>query len=100
MKRNAPFFLLLVAVIFSTTTFLTAQSAATLTKITQVENGLSNYHQIKGEPTWTIAERMEHYGVPGMSIAVIHDYKVVWTKTYGVVNKETKIPVNENTLFQ
>jgi len=100
MKRNYPFFWLLVAIIFSTTTFLTAQSAATLEKITQIENSLSNYHQIKGEPTWTIAERMEHYGVPGMSIAVIHDYKVAWTKTYGVVNKETKAPVTENTLFQ
>ncbi len=98
MKRNAPFVLLLIAIIFSATTFLTAQS--TVSKIKQVENGLSNYHQIKGEPTWTIAERMEHYGVPGMSIAVIHDYKVAWTKTYGVVNKETKEPVTENTLFQ
>ncbi len=86
--------------IFSTTTFLTAQSTTTLKKIAQVENGLSNYHQIKGEPTWTIAERMEHYGIPGMSIAVIHDYKMAWTKIYGVVNKETKEPVTENTLFQ
>ncbi|MEM1124797.1 MAG: serine hydrolase domain-containing protein, partial [Bacteroidota bacterium] len=76
------------------------QSSTTLEKIKQVENGLSNYHQIKGEPTWTIAERMNHYGVPGMSIAVIHDYKVAWTKTYGVTDKTTKEPVTENTLFQ
>ena len=100
MKRNDPFALLLIAILFSTTTFLTAQSAATFKKIKQVENGLSNYHQIKGEPTWSISERMEQYGVPGMSIAVIHDYKVAWTKTYGFVDKEKSAPVTEETLFQ
>ena len=100
MKRNYPFCLLLIAFVFSFTTVLSAQSAATLEKIKQVENGLSNYHHIKGEPTWTLSERMKHYGVPGMSVAVIHDYKIAWTKTYGFVDKEKSAPVTENTLFQ
>lgn len=80
--------------------FLTAQPLAPPDKMKLVENGLSAYHQIKGEPTWTIEERMKHYGVPGMSIAVIENYEVAWTKTYGVTNKNTKNPVTENTLFQ
>lgn len=100
MKRHYPFFLLLIAFVFTANTILLAQSVDTATKIKQVENGLSNYHQIQGEPSWTIAERMEHYGVPGMSIAVIHDYKIAWTKTYGHVDKEKSAPVTENTLFQ
>ncbi len=100
MKKNYPTFFLIITLILGSLQFSIAQTKAAVAKIKQVENGLSNYHQIKGEPTWTIAERMEHYGVPGMSIAVIHDYKIAWTKTYGVVNKETKEPVTENTLFQ
>ena len=100
MRQNHPLFLLVIALLFYSPQFLIAQDATTLAQIKQVENGLSHYHQIKGEPTWTIAERMKHYDVPGMSIAVIHDYKVAWTKTYGVVDKETKEPVTKNTLFQ
>ena len=30
----------------------------------------------------TIDERMEYYGVPGASILVIKDYKVLWSKHY------------------
>jgi len=100
MMKNHSTILFVFALIIGTFQLAIAQSQTTLDKIKQVENGLSGYHQIKGEPVWTIAERMEHYGVPGMSIAVIHDYKVAWTKTYGVVDKETKEPVTENTLFQ
>jgi CubicO group peptidase (beta-lactamase class C family) len=43
---------------------------------------------------------MEHYGIPGVSIAVIHNGKIAWTKGYGVVDKESKAPVTEHTLFQ
>lgn len=100
MKRNYLIFSLIITLVLGSIQFSIAQTKATAAKIKQVENGLSNYHQIKGEPTWTIAERMKHHGVPGMSIAVIHDYKIAWTKTYGIVNKETKESVTENTLFQ
>lgn len=100
MKDHYPIILLLTALIFHTAQSSNAQHIETNDKIKQIENGLSHYHQIKGEPTWTIADRMEHYGVPGMSIAVIRDYKIAWTKTYGVKNKETNEPITENTLFQ
>ncbi len=100
MNKKHPLFLALTFCIFSLSNWAFAQPDTTLEKIKQVENGLSSYHQIKGEPTWTIAERMEHYGVPGMSIAVVHDYKIAWTKTYGHVDKEKSAPVTENTLFQ
>ena len=100
MNKRHSFLLLLSFYFLSLSNWAIAQTETKVNKIKQVENGLSTYHQIKGEPTWTIAERMEHYGVPGMSIAVIHDYKVAWTKTYGYVDKEQSAPVTENTLFQ
>lgn len=74
--------------------------ADVLVKIKSVEKGLITPVFIEGDPTWTIEERMEHYGVPGVSIAVISNGKIAWTKTYGVVDKQTKEPVTEKTLFQ
>ena len=55
---------------------------------------------IEGDSTWTIEKRMAHYDVPGVSIAVIKDNKIVWAKSYGVVDKESKLTVTNETLFQ
>jgi CubicO group peptidase (beta-lactamase class C family) len=65
-----------------------------------VETSLLPPVRIEGDSLWTIEERMAHYGVPGVSIAVIYDNKIVWSKAYGVMNKERKEPVTTQTLFQ
>ncbi len=69
-------------------------------KIKLVETSLIPIVYIEGDSTWTIEERMEHYGVPGVSIAVINNYQIEWVKSYGVMDKETQIPVTDKTLFQ
>ncbi|MBB6130291.1 serine hydrolase domain-containing protein [Mucilaginibacter lappiensis] len=69
-------------------------------KIQQVEKNLVGRVQIEGEGPWTIQERMALYKVPGLSIAVIHNYKIEWTKSYGWADVDQKIPVTDNTLFQ
>jgi CubicO group peptidase (beta-lactamase class C family) len=71
-------------------------------RITQVENGLVIFTE-NGQPqfgsTSPLAERMEHYPTPGVSIAVINEYKIAWVKGYGVrVTGETD-PVTVQTLF-
>jgi CubicO group peptidase (beta-lactamase class C family) len=38
--------------------------------------------------------------VPGMSIALIRDGRVVWTKGFGVTNVQTKKPVTNTTIFE
>ncbi len=43
---------------------------------------------------------MERFGVPGISVAVIHDFDVHWAKGYGVADVETGAPVDVETLFQ
>ena len=43
----------------------------------------------EGEPGWSLAERMEHYKVPAVSIAVLRDGKVVWAAAYGLADRET-----------
>lgn len=43
---------------------------------------------------------MELFKVPGFSIAVIDDYKIVWAKAYGVTDAGSHNPVTTTTLFQ
>jgi CubicO group peptidase (beta-lactamase class C family) len=68
-------------------------------RIARVENGLLPPVLIKGEKGWNIGERMKLYNIPGVSIAVIKDFKIAWAKGYGVMDNETKEPVTEKTLF-
>ncbi|WP_158657189.1 serine hydrolase [Maribacter cobaltidurans] len=46
-----------------------------------------------------IVEGMKDWKVPGLAAIVVKDGEVVFQKTYGVKNLETKEPVDENTLF-
>ena len=50
-------------------------------------------------PRFNLAERMKHYGVPGVAIAVIEDGKIKETKGFGVLQAGGKEPVNADTLF-
>jgi CubicO group peptidase (beta-lactamase class C family) len=47
-----------------------------------------------------ITDRMEHYKVPGASIAMIDDYQVEWVRGYGVLEAGKDQPVTTDTLFQ
>lgn len=83
--------------------WLTAQTAypkEVEEQIKQFENSLSGRVQIKGKENSNIADRMAHYKVMGMSIAVVHDYKVVWAKGYGWADEKEKRPVTTATLFE
>ncbi|HTH56836.1 MAG TPA: serine hydrolase [Cyclobacteriaceae bacterium] len=80
--------------------FCTPRSENTDGKIKSVETRLAGPVYFEGDSTWTIEQRMKHYHVPGVSLAVIENYKVVWKKAYGVMDEETKEPVTTSTLFQ
>jgi CubicO group peptidase (beta-lactamase class C family) len=71
-------------------------------RIHRVENGLMPAQIAKGEPIpkWTIAERMAHYKVVGVSVAVIDNYAIHWAKGYGTLAKDNTRPVTTATLFQ
>lgn len=43
---------------------------------------------------------MKKHNVPGVSVAVIKDFKIEWAKAYGVADVETKTPVTTETMFQ
>ena len=69
-------------------------------QIKRVEQGLLPVVLIKGDPSWSISERMKHYKVPGLSIAVIKDFKIEWARAYGLKDIESNEPVSTDTLFQ
>lgn len=49
---------------------------------------------------YSIRQRMDFYKVPGLSIAIINNKSIEWSRGYGVLNSENKNPVDDNTLFQ
>jgi len=69
-------------------------------RISRVEQGLSQPIRIADGPVWTIDQRMKRGPVPGVGIAVVHDFKIDWAKGYGVRDVKTGAPVDEKTRFQ
>ena len=47
-----------------------------------------------------LSDRMQHYQVPGMSIAVINNGEIEWAKGYGVAEAGGTRPVTKDTVFQ
>ncbi|RMG49542.1 MAG: serine hydrolase [Acidobacteria bacterium] len=78
------------------------QKAAVAARIRRVENGLLPAVVIKGRAPrpMNLIERMKHYRVPGVSIAVINQGTVEWARGYGVVEAGSHRPVTPETLFQ
>ncbi|MCH7840503.1 MAG: beta-lactamase family protein [Planctomycetes bacterium] len=54
----------------------------------------------KGDDGRTLADLMKRYKVPGVSVAVISDFKIAWSKGYGIADVATEKPVDSETLFQ
>ena len=50
--------------------------------------------------TFALADRMAHYRVTGVSIAVVNDGEIVWSQGYGVKEARTTGAVSPTTLFQ
>src|SRR5687768_14358359 len=96
MKRLLATILLIVNIVqlcaFAQTT--------TDTQIKGVEQGLLPAVLIKGDPSWSIVDRMKFHKVPALSIAVIKDFKIEWARAYGVKDLESNEPATTETLFQ
>jgi len=48
----------------------------------------------------TIEELLDSLNVPGLSVAVIHDFEIHWAKGYGIRDVATGEPVDTETIFQ
>jgi CubicO group peptidase (beta-lactamase class C family) len=54
---------------------------------------------ISGEPGYSLAQRMEHHGVPGASVALIEGREIQWVRHYGVADVRDQRPVDDSTIF-
>jgi CubicO group peptidase (beta-lactamase class C family) len=72
------------------------------TEISIIENGLLPSILVRGDSIkqYHLLDRMDHYHVPGVSIAVVDNGEIKWAKGYGVANTTDELEVQTNTLFQ
>src|SRR5881296_1491768 len=55
---------------------------------------------LKNERGWSLQERMKHYKVEGVSVAVIGDSRVLWEAAAGLADREERKAASPQTLFQ
>jgi CubicO group peptidase (beta-lactamase class C family) len=102
MKYLSPLFLIFLCQGLFTTVFAQGKkySPEIETNIKAVENNLGFWVRIAEEPNLALKDRMNFYHVMGVSIAVIKDYKIEWTRAYGWADSAEQRRVNTGTLFQ
>ena len=70
-------------------------------RIQRVENGIPPISIGSEAPIrLSLPELMKVYKVPGLSVAVIDNFKIAWAKGYGVTEAGSNTPVTVHTLFQ
>lgn len=76
-------------------------AAPTHPRAARVENGLLSAVTIKDiSKPLKLADRMDFYHVPGVSIAVINEGKIEWAQGYGVLEAGGVAPITTETCFQ
>jgi CubicO group peptidase (beta-lactamase class C family) len=54
----------------------------------------------QGADGLSIRELMEHFHVPGLSIAVVHDFAIDWSRSWGLADVDAGTPATDETLYQ
>ncbi len=101
MKKHSIHFLFLAALLASCQPG-TRKEQNVDQHISRVENGLLPSIVLASDtaPQMNILDRMKHYHVPGLSIAVINHGRIEWAKGYGFADSAGTRPVDTHTLFQ
>lgn len=94
-----------IVLLIGCTSFVYGQSNSyssdVIKRIAKVENSLMNWVQTPDSLLrWNIEDRMKSHMVNGVSIAVIHNFKIEWAKGYGFADIAEKKKVTPQTLFQ
>jgi CubicO group peptidase (beta-lactamase class C family) len=78
-----------------------APPVAQIERVDRIVHGLRPPAEVAGEPVrYGLADRMKHYRVHGVSIAVFDHYQLQWARGFGEADADTHAPVTETTLFQ
>jgi len=96
MKHHAMWLLLLLL------SCQAGKQSAPYAHVGQIENGLLPAIVIKGEasPGMSMDDRMRHYRVPGVSMAIIDQGRIVWARGFGHHSFDSLRAVDEGSMFQ
>ncbi len=109
-SRSSQRFALIAALVLSLVASACAQSKShpaapgsdLAARIQRVENGIARIplsDAESGKPL-NLEQLMQLYKCPGLSVAVVDNFKIAWTKAYGVTEAGSQTPVTIHTLFQ
>jgi CubicO group peptidase (beta-lactamase class C family) len=96
MKRNCVICCSLVLVFFA---IISTRAFAFKRENAKKIKTLSGREITVAEMDEYLKAQMDSLGIPGMSIAIINDAKIVYHRALGVTNVETKEKLNDETLF-
>ena len=82
------------------TTSAWADASTIDARLARIERDLRPPISLEGGERWTLADRMTHYGVPGVSIAIIDDGRIVATRAYGLADRQTGAAMRTDTPMQ
>ena len=93
---------IVVILILIATSCKTENTIDVTSDLNVIENGLLPSILVKGDSikSFNLVERMEHYKVPGVSIAIVESGEIKWAKGYGTANTNSGSKVDTNTIFQ
>lgn len=92
----------LISTLFCFITILSCTQKNNNTYLSELEQNLIPAISVDGDTitNYDIIERMKHYNVPGLSLAITENGKLKAQKSYGVKVAGTDNLINENTKFQ
>jgi len=89
---------LIISLSLATSDPVAAQSKIHKKAIRTIEAGEKNSERKDGK--LSIGDLLARRRVPGVSIAVIEDFEIVWTREYGIARTKDKVEVSPTTTFQ
>src|SRR5580698_11492025 len=105
MTPRSARWILFLSVVLSLLTSVTAQSNSqpdAAARIQRVENGIPPIPLSAAEAPLqlNLEKLMQLYKCPGLSVAVIDNFKIAWAKGYGTTEFGGSTPVTAHTIFQ
>lgn len=88
----------LAAVAGSSIVSVPGQSGTHAARVAEIEGAQSPDRQ--GADSLTIPQLLDRFHVPGVSVAVIDDFEVGWTKAWGAADAESGVSATDGTLYQ
>jgi CubicO group peptidase (beta-lactamase class C family) len=83
--------------VFASLLVFSACSQAPLRPAVQAQG---DYHYVESYLEWYIPQLMKKHHVPGVSIALVDDQKIIWSRGFGYADREKAIPASARTVYQ